>query len=71
MGKKHTAQSLLDADEFEIQPHQQYARSLGPRGNHQHEVEFLDGTKKLVTMPPRFRNLVWVKRGNVARKRKV
>ncbi|KAI8330880.1 hypothetical protein BC941DRAFT_439828 [Chlamydoabsidia padenii] len=64
MGKKHTAQNLLDADEFEIQPHQHYARSLGPRGNHQHEVEFIDGTKKLVTMPPRFRNLVWVKRGH-------
>ncbi|ORZ22166.1 hypothetical protein BCR42DRAFT_447496 [Absidia repens] len=64
MGKKHTAQNLLDADDFEIQDHQQYARSLGPRGNHQHEVEFVDGSKKLVTMPPRFRNLVWVKRGH-------
>ncbi|KAI8097153.1 uncharacterized protein BX664DRAFT_325669 [Halteromyces radiatus] len=64
MGKKHTAQTLLDVDDFEIQEHQKYARSLGPRGNHQHEVEFLDGSKKLVTMPPRFRNLVWVKRGH-------
>ncbi|CAO3689725.1 unnamed protein product [Rhizopus stolonifer] len=41
-----------------------YARSLGPRGNHQHEVEFADGEKTLVTLPPRFRNLVWVKRGH-------
>ncbi|CAO3595179.1 unnamed protein product [Absidia cylindrospora] len=64
MGKKHTAQTLLDADNFDIQDHQQYARSLGPRGNHRHEVEFVDGSKKLVTMPPRFRNLVWVKRGH-------
>ncbi|CAO3621420.1 unnamed protein product [Cunninghamella echinulata] len=64
MGKKHTAQNLLDIDDFEIKEGQKCARALGPRGNHQHEVEFIDGTKTLVTMPPKFRNLVWVKRGH-------
>ncbi|CAO3610871.1 unnamed protein product [Cunninghamella blakesleeana] len=64
MGKKHTAQNLLDIDDFVMKEGQKYAKSLGPRGNHQHEVEFIDGTKTLVTMPPKFRNLVWVKRGH-------
>ncbi|EPB83366.1 hypothetical protein HMPREF1544_09899 [Mucor circinelloides 1006PhL] len=63
MGKKQTARDQLD-DNFEIEQGQVYARSLGPRGNHQHEVEFIDGEKKLVTLPPRFRNVVWLKRGH-------
>lgn len=63
MGKKQTARDQLD-DDFEIEQGQVYARSLGPRGNHQHEVEFIDGEKKLVTLPPRFRNVVWLKRGH-------
>ncbi|KAK4513218.1 retromer complex subunit Vps35 [Mucor velutinosus] len=63
MGKKQTARDQLD-DVFEIEQGQVYARSLGPRGNHQHEVEFIDGEKKLVTLPPRFRNVVWLKRGH-------
>lgn len=62
MGKKQTARNQLD-DDFEIEGNQTYARSLGPRGNHQHEVEFIDGSKKLVTLPPKFRNVVWLKRG--------
>lgn len=62
MGKKQTAKTQLEED-FEIKEQQVYARSLGPRGNHQHEVEFIDGSKKLVTLPPRFRNVVWLKRG--------
>ncbi|GAN03888.1 RNA-binding protein EIF1AD-like [Mucor ambiguus] len=65
MGKKQTARDQLD-DDFEIEQGQVYARSLGPRGNHQHEVEFIDGEKKLVTLPPRFRNVVWLKRGMLA-----
>ncbi|KAI8364641.1 uncharacterized protein BYT42DRAFT_589914 [Radiomyces spectabilis] len=66
MGKKQTAQTLLEADTFYIEEgsQQQYARVLGPRGNHQHEVQFVNGEQTLVTLPPRFRNLVWVKRGH-------
>ncbi|KAI7894935.1 uncharacterized protein EV154DRAFT_497425 [Mucor mucedo] len=63
MGKKQTARNQLD-DDFEITGDQTYARSLGPRGNHQHEVELLDGSKTLVTLPPKFRNVVWLKRGH-------
>ncbi|KAI8641447.1 hypothetical protein BD408DRAFT_418055 [Parasitella parasitica] len=63
MGKKQTARDQLD-NNFEIKQGQVYARSMGPRGNQQHEVEFIDGEKKLVTLPPRFRNLVWLKRGH-------
>ncbi|CAO3640333.1 unnamed protein product [Mucor hiemalis] len=63
MGKKQTTRNQLDGD-FEIEGEQKYARSLGPRGNHQHEVEFTDGFKKLVTLPPRFRNVIWLKRGH-------
>jgi hypothetical protein len=63
MGKKQTSRNQLD-DHFEVEGSQTYARSLGPRGNHQHEVEFTDGSKKLVTLPPRFRNVVWLKRGS-------
>jgi probable RNA-binding protein EIF1AD len=64
MGKKQTTRDQLD-ENFEIEGDQTYARSLGPRGNHQHEVEFTDGFKILVTLPPRFRNVVWLKRGNL------
>ncbi|CEP14554.1 hypothetical protein [Parasitella parasitica] len=63
MGRKQTTIDQLEND-FEIEQDQVYARSLGPRGNHQHEVEFIDGEKKLVTLPPRFRNVVWLKRGH-------
>ncbi|KAI8375895.1 putative RNA-binding protein EIF1AD-like protein [Blakeslea trispora] len=63
MGKKQTTRDQLDQS-FEIEGQQQYAKALGPRGNHQHEVELADGTKTLVTLPPRFRNVVWLKRGH-------
>ncbi|KAI9317737.1 hypothetical protein BX666DRAFT_1940380 [Dichotomocladium elegans] len=66
MGRKQVAADVLDSESPTIDPGsgQRYARVLGPRGNHQHEVEFTDGTKTLVTLQPRFRNLVWVKRGH-------
>ncbi|KAI8994791.1 hypothetical protein BDB01DRAFT_774100 [Pilobolus umbonatus] len=63
MGKKQTTRDQL-RDDIEIKEGQMFARSLGPRGNHQHEVEFVDKTKKLVTLPPKYRNLVWLKRGH-------
>lgn len=65
MGRKQAPRELFDGDVPVIEPgtEQKYARVLGPRGNHQHEVEFADGTKTLVTLQPKFRNSVWVKRG--------
>lgn len=66
MGKKSTAREILENDLPLCEPgtQQRYARVLGPRGNHQHEVEFTDGSRTLVTLQPKFRNLVWVKRGH-------
>ncbi|KAI7852516.1 hypothetical protein BDC45DRAFT_537398 [Circinella umbellata] len=66
MGRKQTAADILDSESPSIEPgtEQRYARVIGPRGNHQHEVEFIDGTRTLVTLQPRFRHLVWVKRGH-------
>ena len=64
MGKKQTTRDMLDAIGVEKKEDQLYARVLGPRGNHEHEVELVDGTKSLATLPPRFRNLIWVKRGH-------
>ncbi|KAI9495527.1 hypothetical protein BDB00DRAFT_813684 [Zychaea mexicana] len=66
MGRKQTTSDILDAESPVIEPgsQQRYARVIGPRGNHQHEVEFTDGTRTLVTLQPKFRHLVWVKRGH-------
>ena len=33
------------------------------KGNHLYEVTLPDGTSTLCRMPPKFRNLVWIKRG--------
>lgn len=63
MGKKQTTSEWLNDDIPELADTQQFARVLGPRGNSQHEVEYTDGSQKLVVLPPKFRNLVWVKRG--------
>ncbi|KAI8075016.1 hypothetical protein BC940DRAFT_328617 [Gongronella butleri] len=64
MGKKQTAEAALNTDDIELEQGQTFARVLGPRGNHQHEVEYTDGSRNLVTLQPKFRNLVWVKRGS-------
>ncbi|KAI7878848.1 nucleic acid-binding protein [Lichtheimia hyalospora FSU 10163] len=66
MGRKQLEADILDAAPPTIEPgsKQRYARVLGPRGNHQHEVEFTDGHRTLVTLQPRFRHIVWVKRGH-------
>ncbi|KAF7725535.1 hypothetical protein EC973_009565 [Apophysomyces ossiformis] len=66
MGRRQAAEDVLDTDKITLEEgtEQQYARVIGPRGNSQHEVEFADGSRKLVTLPPRFRNTVWVKRGH-------
>ncbi|CAG8659464.1 6746_t:CDS:2, partial [Paraglomus occultum] len=44
-------------------PEEKIARVLGGRGKHLYEVQLIDGTSTLATLPPRFRNVVWVKRG--------
>ncbi|KAG9305176.1 hypothetical protein G9A89_010684 [Geosiphon pyriformis] len=43
---------------------QKIARVLGGRGKNLHEVEYSDQSTTLCTLPPKFRSLVWVKRGS-------
>ncbi|KAI7872596.1 hypothetical protein BDF14DRAFT_1755064 [Spinellus fusiger] len=66
MGKKGSGRNTLETEDFVLEEgsSQNYARSLGPRGNHQHQVEYADGTQTLVVLPPKFRNTIWVKRGH-------
>lgn len=42
------------------------AKSLGPRGNQLHELTLADGKIVLASLPARFRNRIWLKRGNYA-----
>ncbi|GAU92822.1 hypothetical protein RvY_04855-1 [Ramazzottius varieornatus] len=43
---------------------QEIVRIVGPRGNNLHEVETSSGEIYLVSMPPKFRKTVWIKRGD-------
>ncbi|KAG0317473.1 putative RNA-binding protein eif1ad [Dissophora globulifera] len=48
----------------ELEEGQRFARVLGTRGKNVHDVQFSDGDELLVNLPPKFRSLVWVKRGS-------
>ncbi|KAF9966011.1 hypothetical protein BGZ70_003555 [Mortierella alpina] len=48
----------------ELEEGQRFARVLGSRGKNIHEVQFQNGEELLVNLPPKFRSLVWVKRGS-------
>ncbi|KAF9179720.1 putative RNA-binding protein eif1ad [Haplosporangium sp. Z 767] len=48
----------------ELEEGQRFARVLATRGKNIHEVQFSDGEELLVNLPPKFRSLVWVKRGS-------
>lgn len=50
-------------DLHELEDGQRFAKVIGARGNNVHEVQFEDGDQMLVNLPPKFRSLVWVKRG--------
>lgn len=62
MGRKQTTREAESTPE--LTPTQVIARVLGPRGKNMHEVQFADGRTSLAILPPRFRNLIWVKRGH-------
>ncbi|CAM0143067.1 hypothetical protein VKS41_006174 [Umbelopsis sp. WA50703] len=62
MGKKQTTRDAESTPE--LTSNQVIARVLGPRGKNMHEVQFADGRTSLAILPPRFRNLIWVKRGH-------
>jgi probable RNA-binding protein EIF1AD len=62
MGKKQTARQAESTPE--LTSSQVIARVVGPRGKNMHEVQYADGQTTLAVLPPRFRNLIWVKRGH-------
>jgi hypothetical protein len=64
MGRKHTERETLEALPL---PNEQLcvARAGGSRGQNLHDVVFSDGNTGICTLPPRFRNVIWVKRGKV------
>ncbi|KAI9285798.1 hypothetical protein BC943DRAFT_360011 [Umbelopsis sp. AD052] len=62
MGKKQTTRQAESTPE--LTSGQVIARVVGPRGKNMHEVQYADGQTTLAVLPPRFRNLIWVKRGH-------
>lgn len=60
--KKHVTREVLE-DFPEPIKDQFIVRIFGPRGNNLHEVERVDGTRFLCSMPTKFRKNVWIKRG--------
>ncbi|RHZ66996.1 hypothetical protein Glove_303g83 [Diversispora epigaea] len=66
MGRKQkTANQILITNPIPTDS-QRIARVLGGRGKNLHEVQLPEGNTSLCTLPPKFRNLVWVKRGSYA-----
>ncbi|CAG8452573.1 7306_t:CDS:2 [Scutellospora calospora] len=64
MGRKQkTTNQILTSDLIPTET-QKIARVLGGRGKNLHEIQYCDGTVTLCTLPPKFRSLVWVKRGS-------
>ncbi|CAG8518737.1 5562_t:CDS:2 [Dentiscutata heterogama] len=64
MGRKQkTTNQILTSNLIPTET-QKIARVLGSRGKNLHEVQYYDGTVTLCILPPKFRSLVWVKRGS-------
>ncbi|XP_064359783.1 probable RNA-binding protein EIF1AD [Dromaius novaehollandiae] len=61
--RKHVAREVLD-ERVVPSPRQRIVRVLGTPGNNLHEVETAEGGRFLVSMPPRFRRHIWIKRGD-------
>ncbi|KAG0226562.1 putative RNA-binding protein eif1ad [Mortierella sp. GBA43] len=64
MSRRKQAPADILTDLPEIEEGQQFARVIATRGNNVHEVQFPDGREILANLPPKFRSLVWVKRGS-------
>ncbi|KAK9717402.1 hypothetical protein K7432_006240 [Basidiobolus ranarum] len=63
MSRKKVTQDFFSACP-EPTANQIFARVVGPRGQNLHEVELTDGKQVLVSLPSKYRNLVYVKRGH-------
>ncbi|KAF9108216.1 hypothetical protein BGX27_008426 [Mortierella sp. AM989] len=64
MSRRKQVPTDILTDIPELEDDQQFARVLGTRGKNIHEVQFKNGEELLVNLPPKFRSLVWVKRGS-------
>ncbi|KAF9909174.1 putative RNA-binding protein eif1ad [Lobosporangium transversale] len=64
MSRRRQVSSDILAELPELEEGQRFARVTNARGNNIHEVQYQDGQGLLVNLPPKFRNLVWVKRGS-------
>lgn len=61
--KKHVERELYE--DFSLpEEHQSIVRVVRARGNNLHQVAAPNGEEFLVSMPPKFRKHVWIKRGN-------
>ncbi|KAF0338878.1 nucleic acid-binding protein [Gigaspora margarita] len=64
MGRKQkTTNQILTSNIIPTET-QKIARVLGSRGKNLHEVQYYEGTVTLCSLPPKFRSLIWVKRGS-------
>ena len=53
------------AEDFSLpEENQEIAKVVKPMGNNLHEVESFSGESFLVSMPPKFRKHIWIKRGD-------
>ncbi|RIA98976.1 hypothetical protein C1645_731185 [Glomus cerebriforme] len=64
MGRKQkTTNNLVKSISLPTE-RQKIAKVLNGRGKNLFEIQFSDGNITLCTLPPKFRNLIWVKRGS-------
>ncbi|CAB4389624.1 unnamed protein product [Rhizophagus irregularis] len=64
MGRKQkTTNNLLKSVPLPTET-QKISKVLNWRGKNLFEIQFSDGNTTLCTLPPKFRNLIWVKRGS-------
>ncbi|CAG0879547.1 unnamed protein product [Cyprideis torosa] len=61
--RKYVQKELLE-DFYLPEEDQSIVKCVRGWGNNLHEVEYPDGSRGLVSMPPKFRKHIWVKRGN-------
>ncbi|CAI2161805.1 15515_t:CDS:2 [Funneliformis geosporum] len=71
MGRKQkTTNNVLNTIPIPTEK-QKIARVLNGRGKNLFEIQFSDGNTTLCILPPKFRNLIWVKRETTERVSKV
>lgn len=62
--RKHVVKEQTLDDYVTPKENQQIVRVLGSRGNNLHEAVTAQGENFLISMPPKFRKNLWIKRGD-------